>query len=1285
MTQAERWFIVDAPISDAERDAFGHTDVASNLKMMLRSRTHGRLLIGLLGPFGVGKSTVIELLKSDLRHDRTHALVRISAERHENAGLHRSLIYSFAEKLVEEKCITDATAEDLLSELEMSSSMMTVDPTAAPLLIWARKLRHASGRLLINILLWILAIIATAGLLTLVLSLIGVDITQAVWTWITLGAGFTAILAPTLSTLWSVSNGDSWISSWLRPGQSTSTRPRVEAADEFERAFAQLIGRVKQSVVIAIDDIDRLSSDEVLAALNAIRSFQLTCPADKRPTFIVSADEAVIRQAITKAHPGLASSPGEDRAAAKAFLDRLFVQRQLMPPHSRRDLRTYARELLATVDHAGAHALGAELDNTLAVLIHDGVTDPRHVIRLLNAFFGDYRLATQREQHRRTRSITPGEVTAHPRTLAQMTVLKVDFPEFFEKFSEDTEILDLVAEATRDGNTDRLAEHGVPLNTPWYADLSRFVSRTKGFVHPVDDILAFIYLGQDEVDRLAGSRDAREMRRLLVNNQIAGLNQLLSRRNTDPQTRQLDRLVPLIIDTLDTVYDLELANTLGSITHIIDQLPAPERPRIADSFGRALARSTCTDPQLDGLVELATSSTEDELAQSITQYLLSTAIAEDDATTRALTVLAHRSDLAAILGPDTITQFLNERITDLTSADYDTFESWFDAVDASPAPDLHPILSWAVLSGIDATDDDISNSWADKALNVFDPAGPSHREEATQLITKIVGSDDIASQVGRLALLGFSAWNSTDPQELADVAFAIYNGGLADDGTLTRSIRPDAETAAVELMRSAVAHSSAHEFTIGGQEVTVPVAAARFAAAVLESQQGEDPRPPIRQLLIELIQVDSAAGSILASAFVNAWNEDGVIGNASAHTTLGAVVPYLDELDEPTTAAVRDAFVTATAPAATQESVDAYLTTVTAVLSTATGKTWIPTFTESLRSQITYSNTESTQRATLALNAIFTSTDVPDNEASAVLESYRPLYSQSGSQSTAASALTTLRWPVTMWSSVLQLLAQYHSTVSERDYEALARQLCTVNPVPAIPNELAAGLRDAIVKLGRQDQALAGIDHLTLALPFEQAILVATESPGMGHTLVDAVAQQPDQLTAVSLFLRTFLAHPTPESGVEDPGLTALIASHYPSEYTHTVDKEIDGQLAGDTYASHAAWTAVLAPLTGDDAEHLYTGIDRALSGSAGDVENAQELVLASTLVDGHRHRIIPLATAALTQWIRVHKDPHVSATLAASLDLDPEARIAGRAAIATRPRNSEQRQAWEAAMNKLE
>lgn len=64
------WFVVDAPVGEVARDAFGHDDIADNLHRMVTEPTDHRRMIGLLGQFGVGKSTIIELLRTKLHGDK---------------------------------------------------------------------------------------------------------------------------------------------------------------------------------------------------------------------------------------------------------------------------------------------------------------------------------------------------------------------------------------------------------------------------------------------------------------------------------------------------------------------------------------------------------------------------------------------------------------------------------------------------------------------------------------------------------------------------------------------------------------------------------------------------------------------------------------------------------------------------------------------------------------------------------------------------------------------------------------------------------------------------------------------------------------------------------------------------------------------------------------------------------------------------------------------------------------------------------------------------------------
>lgn len=1285
---ADQWFIADAPIAQQERDAFGHHDVAQNLLTMIRGRTHGRLLIGLLGPFGVGKSTVIELLKSNLEHDRDHALVRISAERHENVGRHRSLIYAAAEKLVEEGCLDEGAAQDVLGELEYSRASATADPMDTPLFVWAREITRSSRRYLKKLGTWTLCAVAAAAALLGILVLLGVDITQAILTWSVLITGFVSLLAPTLGTIWKVSSGNSWLASWLRPAQNTITRPRVEAADEFERAFAQLISSVKKKVVIAVDDIDRLAADQVLDTLNAIRSFQLTCPADRRPVFIVSADEAVIREAVVHASPGLASSPAGGRETAKAYLDRLFVQRQLMPPHSRRDLRSYARSILVPSQHAGAAALGDELDNTLAVLIHDEVTDPRHVIRLLNAYFGDYRLARQREEHQRIRSITPGEVTSHPRTLAQMTVLKVDFPEFFELLRGDTSLIDLVADTARTGETEaELSHRGLDTDAPWFRGLIRYIGRTSGFVPPVDDLLPFIYLGQDEIDRLVGSRDAREAHTLLVNTQIADLRNLISRVSASGDTTRTDGLVRLIIDTLETAVDIELANTLGSVTHVISELPESSRADLSDAFAVALATRSSSTPDLDGLTMLATHASESHYAQTIGAYLLSGDIGDGRAMDRNRTVLDHREVLANILGANTVTEFLEGQIADIGTS-YADIEEWFDALASAPASDLHPALSLATLRIIDGTEEDCTREWADKALTVFDADGPNNREEAIKLVKQIV-QENLGTDVGRLAVKGFEAWESTEPKELAGITYALFGGALTDSGTLESSITADTRMSALQLVHAAVRHAPLYSVEINGTHISIPVMAARYAAAVLKHQRGENPRAPLIALLADLMNTDTEAGSILAAEFIAAWNEDGPIENASAETTLGVVAPHLDKLNEATAHALRDALLSSAEPTKGDAAFAGYTTALPSVFRTSTGKDWIPTLLSSQRGRIGPSDESMTERAVSAIQVIFSNTEVTASDATPILDALRSLFSYGQSQGMAANAIASLYWPPAVQHNALEALEHHPNLISEAAYTRLAHRLIATVPQQPIPSAVSAGLRIAITKIAADGARPDTLAPLIGALSFDEAVRASIAIANTETGAASAISREPDIQVALRQFTSLLIREEDPAAELSNVLHLVALANHvaeqFPDEYGAVVSTLIDSQLAGDMHAAPTTWAVLLNPLEGEAAEKLYVSLANAVTNSVGDVNNARNLVAAGVQCETHRDAVTTLTIAALKSWIRERPSPENCTSLAAAISVDERSRGTALLAIENpKPRSREQRQAWEAAVREL-
>jgi hypothetical protein len=196
-----------------------------------------------------------------------------------------------------------------------------------------------------------------------------------------------------------------------------ATINRVEAprtsAEEYVKLLTEQLCRFKdgsgrrcERLVIWVDDLDRLSAEEMVAGLDAIRTF-LELSGTRMPpglgvVFVISCDEEKVATALADRRrdgdlPGAILTRGD----ARKFLDRLFQFRLEIPPFPKQDLRAYALGRLTAELPALADDLrrrGMSLEEVVDRMIHVGVGTPRSALQILNAFAGSWWLAVQRER-----------------------------------------------------------------------------------------------------------------------------------------------------------------------------------------------------------------------------------------------------------------------------------------------------------------------------------------------------------------------------------------------------------------------------------------------------------------------------------------------------------------------------------------------------------------------------------------------------------------------------------------------------------------------------------------------------------------------------------------------------------------------------------------------------------------------------------------------------------------------------------------------------------------------
>jgi hypothetical protein len=664
MSNDKHWFITDRAIDDPSHDAFAHDDVAGQLVAIVKSITPPAT-IGLLGGFGTGKSSIGNLLAKKLAGHATLQVVTLSIEKHSETARQRALVYSFAEALGEDAGVNDKSIGKVLGRVEESEGIEGPELVTLPLIEFARTnkiaLRNASAwGLLFALALYVVGFIGAwlsrvAGVTDenpFVLPIKSAYLTFPVA--IGLFAGFTALFAQ-------------WGKESLTPRRSSRTRPRAEAADELERVFADLVRLVKKQLVIVVDDIDRLAPNEVLAALLTIKTLQAV-PKEHPPIFILACDDGVLRRAIQDADPGLSTVAGSERIAAEEYLNKLFAVRQPLPPHLKEDMQLYALRLLNSPEasHAAPGALGDSLRGVLEILIHDGVGDPRHVIRLMNAFFADYRLAKVREASGGRLGV--GEVTRNPITLARLTVLRVDFPRYYEAIRNEFELLRALDRHVVDGELDepqrRLLDAAALLSDETGSDTEPDIP-TWGFPPPLTDFLRrtvryaerdvplapFFYLGQTAAGRVLGSEGAEAIRRALENNDVEALRLRLS-----DEAAVAAAAVDHVKATLNNARPgLPLTNAIATAAAVLSFTPESRRTELANEIASLIAREHESVPhprELADVIRHADPSHSYGLIDRLADF-------EDDAELarqRAVAVLSlaaeRSSDLALIRGVD---------------------------------------------------------------------------------------------------------------------------------------------------------------------------------------------------------------------------------------------------------------------------------------------------------------------------------------------------------------------------------------------------------------------------------------------------------------------------------------------------------------------------------------------------------------------------------------------------------------------------------------------------------
>ncbi|MFE4415495.1 P-loop NTPase fold protein [Streptomyces sp. NPDC056821] len=436
--------IRDREVDTVQGDRLAHSHIADQLYDVVLS-VPMPTNIAVWGPWGSGKSGVANLLKELLERRRDVRFVRFDAFKYAENPLRRNFIIAVATALE----IKDAKFHD-----ELYGGRVAV------------KLHFDRGdmwRLLKMFSLTFGAVVAFfAGAMALFAWLHGGAFRP---TFANMAAGaLKAGIAPA-----------ALLTSLMVLASRTLTRERkTEAADsdeQFETLFADLVARSRvKRLVVFVDELDRCKPSDVVATLDALRTF---LGADGC-VFVVAADQQVLEEALTRAleqaTPADAINPYY--SSGSGYLDKVFQYQISLPPLLVPKVTTFAAGLVR-----GRRGVWAAIDINLvvSVLVPSHVRSPRRVKALLNTFALTYRLA----QRRAADGLLETDPTSRAEEIAKLVCLRMEFPLFARDLLLDHRLCEFVLslEANPRAELDMYVREEVKETARRYANLDAAVDQ----------------------------------------------------------------------------------------------------------------------------------------------------------------------------------------------------------------------------------------------------------------------------------------------------------------------------------------------------------------------------------------------------------------------------------------------------------------------------------------------------------------------------------------------------------------------------------------------------------------------------------------------------------------------------------------------------------------------------------------------------------------------------------------------------------------------------------------
>ncbi|MBS4060903.1 MAG: hypothetical protein KG029_10925 [Bacteroidetes bacterium] len=336
----------------------------------------------------------------------------------------------------------------------------------------------------------------------------------------------------------------------------------------------------KERLVIFIDNLDRLTEDKIIEALESLKTYL----SSDSCVFVVACDDNVVRTVINENFKK-GEKDHNNGKAGEHYLDKFFQQTFRLPEYNGLDLRDCAERNFETTQlYDELYDRGVDVRNLIAIIVPSDVNSPRKVKRLLNEFIALYEIVKRRENEK-DGQLKPNLLTGNLEFLGKFSTIRAEYPDFYQALVHDPALLEKITTHLLKKSDEA---QSLLKDLDLYSEsLMFYLRKTQTIV--MSDIYPYLWLSQDTRALELKGNHHNLLLTYLPDGNIQQFKSLLDSENDKNYRTKLVNVASRIVE--ERLVGIEQQNGVKVLSHLLSEFEDEIKQQIAHAAARLIPLS----------------------------------------------------------------------------------------------------------------------------------------------------------------------------------------------------------------------------------------------------------------------------------------------------------------------------------------------------------------------------------------------------------------------------------------------------------------------------------------------------------------------------------------------------------------------------------------------------------------------------------------------------------------------------------------------------------------------